>query len=562
MRLSAKAHAIRLTLLAATVAASALPALADVHLPAIFGDHMVLQQQQVLPIWGTADPGEKITVTLSNATAKTVANEHGAWRVELRAQKPNSVATTLVITGKNTLTFTDVLLGEVWLASGQSNMEFGVRNTHDSAAVLAAADRPLIRLFAVPHATPLEPQSSFAPRPAADLDGHWVVCTADALRKTGNGSSFSAVAYFFARDLQAFTHGAVGIIESSWGGTSAESWTPAATLAANPKFAKTYAQYQKLVESYPTALAAQPEKLEQYKLARADFDHNVRPKNDALNKEWQAAAAKAREAGQPIPPKPQLAPMPVAPDPTGGPHSPTVLYNGMIAPLQPFAIKGVIWYQGESNGGNGLGYRDIFPAMITAWRAGWGEGDFPFLYVQLPGYGEKNQWAMLREAQLMTLSLPHTGMAVAIDLGAMEQLHPIWKEPIGQRLALVAEQQVYGSRAESSGPRYTHADFQSGKAVVHFDHAKGLQISSYPISGEGYTPVPTDKLHGFALAGDDHIFHDADAVISGETVTVSSPDVPHPIAVRYGWNPVYPVCNLYNAASLPASPFRSDDWAK
>jgi sialate O-acetylesterase len=560
MRFLENSRPVRRTLLAALVIVAALPAHADVALTAIFGDHMVLQQQQTLPVWGTADPGETITVTLGGSSRKTVADEHGKWRVDLPAQKPSDAATTLTVVGKNTVTFTDVLVGEVWLASGQSNMELGVRNVHDSAAVLAAADRPLIRLFTVPRATPIEPQTNFAATSATDLNGHWVVCTADSLLKTGNGGSFSAVAYFFARDLEAFTHYPIGIIQSTWGGTAAESWTPAATLAANPKFAKTYAEYQKLVAGYPAALAAQPQALEQYKLARADFDQNVKPKNDALNKEWQAAAAKAREAGQPVPPQPKLAPAPVAPDPTGGAHSATVLYNGMIAPLQPFAIKGVIWYQGESNGGNGLGYRDLFPAMITAWRAGWGEGDFPFLYVQLPGY--KTQWAMLREAQLMTLSLPHTGMAVAIDLGAIDQLHPIWKEPIGQRLALIAEQQVYGSSAESSGPRYTHADFQSGKAIVHFDHAKGLQISSYPISGEGYTPVPTDKLRGFAVAGDDHVFHDAEAVITGETVTVSSPAVHHPIAVRYGWDPVYPVCNLYNAANLPASPFRSDDWAK
>jgi len=559
MRTFANPNALRLTLLSAVMTASAMPARADVSLPAIFGDHMVLQEQQTLPIWGTADPGEKITVTLGRSSAKTIADEHGAWRLDLPAQKPSDIPITLTVTGQNTLTFTDVLLGEVWLASGQSNMEFGVRTVHDSATVLAAADRPLIRLFTVPRATPLEPQSSFATAPPSELRGRWVLCTADSLLKSGGGS-FSAVAYFFARDLQAFTHPPTGIIQSTWGGTAAESWTPAATLAANPKFAKTYAQYQKLVASYPAALAAQPRALEQYKAALDDFNRNIRPKNDALNQNWQAAAAKAREAGRPVPPQPKLVPAPVAPDPTGGAHSATVLYNGMIAPLQPFAIRGVIWYQGESNGGDGRGYRDLFPAMITAWRSAWGEGDFPFLYVQLPGY--KNQWSMLREAQLMTLSLPHTGMAVAIDLGAIDQLHPIWKEPVGQRLALIAEQQVYGSTAESSGPRYTHADFPSGKAIVYFDHAKGLQISSYPISGEGYTPVPTDKLHGFALAGEDHVFHDADAVITGETVTVSSPHVPHPIAVRYGWDPVYPVCNLYNGANLPASPFRSDDWAK
>jgi sialate O-acetylesterase len=545
-------------LLALTVAVA--PALSQVAMPAIFGDHMVLQQQQTIPVWGTAAPGEAIVVSLDTVTSKTVADAAGKWRVDLPRQKASAHTRTLTVKASNTLIFTDVLIGEIWVASGQSNMEFGLRTMHGVDAVLAAANQPMIRIFNVPHTSAVTPLSDVAAGtgPNGTYQSKWLVCTAESLMKAGSGNSFSAVAYIFARDLQTSTHQPVGIIESSWGGTVAEAWTPVDALLKNPSFARIEAAHQKFLADYPAALAAQPAAMEAYNAAKAEFNSTMKPRNDAANKAWQAAVAEAKAEGQPAPPQPHLIAAPQAPDPTGGGHDPSGLFNGMIAPLQPFAIKGVIWYQGESNGSNGMLYRELFPAMITGWREHWGEGDFPFLYVQLPGY--KSNWTMLREAQLMTLSLPHTGMAVAIDLGAINQLHPIWKEPVGDRLALIAEQQVYGSKVESSGPRFQSAVFKSGKALVRFNHAEGLKIGSYPISGDGYTPVPTDKLHGFSLAGDDHKWHDADAVIDGETVVVTSPDVAHPVAVHYGWDPVYPVCNLYNAASLPASPFRSDDW--
>jgi sialate O-acetylesterase len=551
---------LRLPVFLLAFIASASTALGQAAMPAIFGDHMVLQQQQTIPVWGTSTPGESIVVSLDTVTGKTVADANGTWRVDLPRQTAGTRAHTLTVKAKNTLTFTDVLVGDVWVASGQSNMEFGLKTMHGADAVLAAADQPMIRIFTVPHTSAVRPLSDVAPGtgPNAAYQSKWLVCSADSLSKSGSGNSFSAVAYIFARDLHAFTHQPVGMIESSWGGTYAELWTPADTLLQNPKFAKAAGQHQQFLADYAAAVAAQPAAMEAYNTTEANFNLTAKPQNDAAMKAWKSAVVEAKAAGQPAPPRPRLIPAPHMPDPTGGNRDPSGLFNGMIAPLQPFAIKGVIWYQGESNGGNAMLYRDLFPAMINAWRSHWGEGDFPFLYVQLPGYS--SNWSLLREAQSMALSLPNTGMAVAIDLGAVDQLHPIWKEPVGDRLAFIAEQKVYGSKAESSGPQFKSVVFQGNRAIVSFDHAKGLKIGSYPISGDGYSPVPTDRLQGFSLAGEDHQWHDAEAIIDGETVDVSSPDVAHPIAVRYGWDSVYPVCNLYNGASLPTSPFRSDDW--
>jgi sialate O-acetylesterase len=490
-----------------------LAAQADVRLPALISDHMVLQQQVPANVWGWAEPEERVTVAFSGKKVEAVTDAKGEWKVKLEGLVAGQ-AGDLTVQGKNSITVRDVLVGEVWVGSGQSNMEWTVSGANNPQEEIAAADFPQVRMFTVTKKPMLEPQT--------DCAGKWEVCSPQTV---GN---FSAVAYFFGRKLHQDLKVPVGLIHSSWGGTPAEFWTPPDVLAAEPDF-------KPFIDGWEDARARHPEAKAAYEKALA---------------EWTQAAEAAKTAGTKPPQKPNA--------PRGGDAfgAPGCLFNGMIAPLVPYTIQGVIWYQGESNAGQAKLYRKLFPTMILSWRQRWG-AELPFLFVQLanfkaskrPENGEPqdSQWSELREAQLLTLELPRTGMAVAIDIGDPADIHPRNKQEVGRRLALAAAATVYFQEVEYSGPIFTESQQEEGKVRLSFRFAEGLK----PSSG--------DKFKGFAIAGEDRKFVWGDVKIEGDHVVVSSREVANPVAVRYGWGD-NPEANLVNRAGLPASPFRTDDW--
>ena len=486
-------------------------ALAAVSVPNIIGDHMVLQAGKPMQIWGKASPGEAVSATLGTKTMKTEADAQGKWIVKFPKTKAGGPV-DLTITGKdNTLKFSDILIGEVWVGSGQSNMAMSVKSSNDADKEIAAAGNPQFRLFTVKCTVAGEPQD--------DCEGKWALCTPETV------PDFSAVLYFFGRDVQKEIKRPVGLIHSSWGGTPAESWTSRATLEGDPDL-------KYMVDKWDTTIADYPKAKEAYDQALAD---------------WQKAAEKAKAEGQPEPKKPG------EPQGPGSPWRTSGLFNAMIAPLTPFSIRGAIWYQGESNAGRAYQYRKLFPAMIEDWRRAWGEGPFPFYFVQLANFTDvlpepaDSDWAELREAQTMTLALKNAGTAVAIDIGDAKDIHPKNKQDVGKRLALNALDKVYDKEVVFSGPMCKSMTVKDGKIILTFNHADG------GLAAKG------GDLKGFAVAGADKKFVWADAAIEGNKVVVSSAKVPQPAAVRYAWAN-NPVCNLYNGAGLPASPFRTDDW--
>jgi len=542
----------------------ALPSLADVRLPALFGDHMVLQQDIKIPVWGWADAGEAVTVTLGDKTAKTTADANGKWRVDLDPGATATAPLTLTVAGKNALKFEDVLVGDVWVCSGQSNMEFdlggdfGGRHSFGGAANAAtavpAAHDPQLRLFVVTKKIALHPES--------DVVGKWEVCTPDS------AALFSAVGYFFGQELRHSLHRPIGLIGTYWGGQPAQAFTSLSGLQKDPPFSSYVGLYEKILADYPKAKEDYPAALAAYQDKVKEWKETVAPTYEPILKLWVDAVNQAQASGQPAPPKPApSAPVPKAPSlPEGPPHTPTVLYNGMIAPLIPYAIKGVIWYQGEANAGNGLEYQTLFPRMISDWREKWNQGDFPFLFVQLANFmapqskPSEGGWACLREAQLKTLSLPDTGMAVIIDIGEANTIHPLDKLDVGLRLALAAKHVAYKQDLVYSGPIYGSMSVEGNKIRLTFkDTGGGLQMGTPPWTLTGApAPAPTE-LTGFAIAGADQNWVWAQAKIEGNTVVVSSDQAASPVAVRYGWAN-NPPCNLYNKEGLPASPFRTDDW--
>ncbi len=505
-------HRMRLLLWSLVLSATGLiPCSADVKTPAVFSDHMVLQAGRLVPVWGKADPGETVTVSIAGTTVKTKADENGRWKVSvgpLKAPGPYE----LTVRGKNTLKFTDVLAGEVWVCSGQSNMQWPVARAMNAQAEIAKAHFPNIRLFTVKRAV--------AQKPLEDTEGMWVRCTPETV------AGFSAVGYFFGRELHKALGVPVGLIHSSWGGTPAEAWTSRETLEAFPEFTPILERWKRRVENYP-------KDLERYEQAVA---------------RWKKAAARAKAAGKKPPRRPRK-----PTEPTRHPHWPSGLYNGMIAPIIPYGIAGVIWYQGESNASRAYQYRSLFSTMIHDWRQHWRQGDFPFLFVQLANFmavepqPTESAWAELREAQTMALALPRTGMAVAIDIGEAKDIHPKNKQEVGRRLALAAQAIAYGRDITYSGPLYQWSSIEGNKVRLYFKHTDGGLVCK------------GKELKGFAVAGPDRRFVWAEAKIEGDTVVVWSKEVPEPAAVRYAWAN-NPVCNLYNKAGLPASPFRTDCW--
>ncbi|CAA9444455.1 MAG: Sialic acid-specific 9-O-acetylesterase [uncultured Phycisphaerae bacterium] len=479
---------------------------ADVKLAGVFTEHMVLQQGIPAPVWGTAAPNEQVTVTVAGQTAQATADAAGKWVAKvppLKAGGPHE----LVAKGANEVKVADVMVGEVWIASGQSNMEWAVASGSATDQEKASANYPAVRMFTV--------QKSVTGKPAADVatpnNAGWVVCTPQSV------NAFSAVGYFFAKELHKSLNVPVGIIHTSWGGTPAESWARPDALAADPEL-------KPILDRWAQALAAYPQQV------------------DA----WRQAADQADAQGLPVPGAPQ--------DPRSNPWRAGGLYNAMIAPLVPYGIKGAIWYQGESNASRAYQYRKLLPAMIKTWRDAWGQGEFPFLIVQLanftppPAEPGDSDWAELREAQAMTAKQPNNGLAVAIDIGDAADIHPRNKEDVGKRLAYVALNRTYGkSDVVPSGPEYESMAVESDKVRLKFKHAAGLAAK-----GGG-------AVKGFAVAGEDKKWHWADATIDGESVVVRSDKVARPVAVRYAWAH-NPPTNLYNAAGLPAAPFRTDDW--
>jgi sialate O-acetylesterase len=480
---------------------------AEVKLPALISDHMLIQQQAPVRIWGSAAPGEAVKVAIQAQTLSATAGSDGKWEVFLAPMAAGGPY-ELMVSGTNSITVHDVLAGEVWVGSGQSNMEFAMARVKDFEREIPAANYPQIRLFTVKRVVAAEP--------AEDVQGSWSACTPDTVK------SFSAVAYFFGRELHQTRHVPVGLIHSSWGGTPAQAWTEKSFLDDDQNLHVYRTNWDKTLTDFPAK--------------QEDYEKNVLPK-------WEQQVAAAKQSGAKAPAKPGP---PVGP---GHPNTPTGLYNGMIAPLTPYAIRGVIWYQGESNANANEArlYRRLFPAMIESWRKQWGQGSFPFYFVQLANFQTNGWWPMLRESQTETLELAHTGQALAIDVGNRTDIHPTDKQTVGHRLALVALAQTYGEQIVSSGPSLREMTLNGADATIWFDNVgKGLEAKG-------------GALTGFAVAGADQKFVPATAKIVDNRVVVSSPDVKEPKAVRYAWAD-YPMAALYNGEGLPAVPFRTDTW--
>jgi sialate O-acetylesterase len=504
--------------LTAAAAATLLPLVgrADVSLPTIFSEHMVLQRDQSAPVWGWAEAGEEVSVTLGKQTKQTKAGADGKWSVKLE-KLPAGEPDKMVVKGKNTIEIEDVLVGEVWLCSGQSNMAFTVNRAINFEQEKATADLPKIRMFTV--------LSSGATEPQEKCLGKWLVCTPE------NVAVFSAAGFFFGRELHAKLKVPVGLVHSSVGGTPIEAWTSwdAQKDAKDLKF---------IFDSWDQRQATwDPEKAkEQYAKQKAAYD---------------AAAAKAKADGKPIPRAPQM-----AAEPAKDSHHPAVLFNGKIAPIIPYAIRGAIWYQGESNADTverGAAYRTQLPMMIADWRKRWGY-DFPFAWVQLPDFNARNSdgWALVREAMLKSLKVPQTGMAVTLGLGEAGDIHPKKKQEVGVRLASWALASVYAPQsgkktaAAGMGPLYASHKIAGKDVAITFTQAEGLAANG-------------GEVKGFTIAGEDKQWKPATAKIVKGGVVVSSPEVAKPAAVRYAW-PCNPEWSLVNAAGIPASPFRTDDW--
>jgi sialate O-acetylesterase len=475
-RVAASAVAIGLFVSAARAQeAAAKPE--KLSLASMFSDHMVLQRDIKVPIWGKAKPESQITVQIGDAKdgkQETTADGNGDWSVVVGPLKSGGKPLEITVTaGDETVKLSDVLVGEVWVASGQSNMQWSVKASKDADTELAVADWPEIRVISVPLTTADEPQESFK-------SAGWHPC------KPENIGEFSAVAFFFGRDLYKELHVPIGLIGTYWGGTPMEAWTSREALNTS--------------DTFRGAVAA------------ADAEPKTPEEADQKKK--------------------------------GAQNLPSRLFNAMIAPVIPYGIRGAIWYQGESNAGRHQEYAELSKLMISDWRNRWGQGDFPFLLVQLAGFEPGgDSWPPLREAQLETTKLPKVGMAVAIDIGDKTDIHPKNKQEVGHRLALAARGIAYGEKVEYSGPVFKEMKVEDGKARLSFDHVGG------GLKAEG-------DLKGFEVAGPDGKYVPAKAAIDGMQVVVSTDGVKEPTAVRYDWA-AFPDGNLYNADGLPAVPFRS-----
>ena len=496
---------------------------ADIRLPAIFSDNMALQRDADVPIWGWSSPGDNVTVTLGEQAVTCTADLDGRWRASLDTRGIGHGPFDIEVTSKRPVlaqgghyarTIRNVAVGDVWLCVGGTYMNGPLADRPNAKTEIAAARYPAMRLFRVGPAV--------METAAEDVAGEWTACTPGAAR------GFSALAYFFGEHLHQALESPVGLIQCSADATPLEAWTALDALAGDGDFAR-------VLERYEEAKKGFPERMEDYRRAMA---------------KWSDEAAAAGREGRTPPPRPAR---PFGP---GHPQQPGGLYNGMIAPLASFGIKGVLWYQGEYDvrGGSRL-YRKLFPAMIGDWRRQWGLGDVPFLYAQLPNHGRRmeapcdSRWARIREAQLAALALPKVAMAVTIDLADSIRIQPPDERAFAVRLARLAEAAVYGRSTPARGPTYVERIIEDHSIRVRFDHVEG-----------GLVARDGPPLRGFAVAGDDRNFVWADARIEDDTVVVSSRRVGHPVALRYAWAD-NPDCNLYNSEGLPTCPFRTDDWS-
>jgi len=483
---------------------TAISVRAEVTLPSVLADHMVVQRGLPVHVWGRASEHESIAVTFRGETRTTNADDLGRWSVYLTPGEAGGPF-PMSIKGTNTIQFNDVLVGDVWVASGQSNMEFPMKELATPDAEIAAAQYPKIRIFRVEH------RPSDYPR--YDVEAKtWVPCT------TENAGASSAVAYYFAREIHQKVNVPIGLLETFWGGTPAESWTSLQTLAADASLMPVFAERSQMVDEH-----------ESVELGLVQEE-----------REYQKSVEQAKAEGKAIPWRKW--------HPDFAAWAPAALFNGMIAPLTPFPIKGVIWYQGEANSGPRASlYAHLFPTMIRDWRRAWDEGDFPFLFVQIANWNTEpdGRWPEVRDAQRRTLALRNTAMTVTIDIGDPVDIHPKNKLDVGQRLARAARVIAYGEKLEWSGPLYRQLTREDHALRVWFDHAAGLTAKNGP-------------LVGFEIAGADGKYVVADAKIEGTSVIVSSATVPDPVSVRYAWAP-NPACNLYNREGLPASPFQAPE---
>jgi sialate O-acetylesterase len=527
---------------------------ADLRLPAIFGDHMVLQQGQPLPVWGRAPPGATVRVAVAGRRAETKAGADGRWRVKLGALPSSGKPVRLSVTcGGESKILADVLVGDVWLCSGQSNMAMGVGAMKRHKEIVANADHPKLRLFIV------QRQVSFTP--CEDLQGEWVVCSPKGIMLSGGWKGFSAVGYFFGRSLLASRKTPIGLVGSYVGGSGIHAWSSLESLQTFPgRRSDTWKRVDRFLRdkrNLPTLMARHAKELAAWEKEHAD-------RNAALRKalaQWHEATKHAKANGEPAPPRPKPGKISRRPlEPTRNFGYATVLFNGMIAPLMPFGIKGAIWYQGEAEAypQKAEAYATLLPMMIADWRKRWGQGDFPFLIVQLPNLeNRKDTWPIVRESQRRAVArTTATGMAVTIDVGDPDDLHPAFKQAIGERLALVARNVAYGEEIVSSGPMITSATRRGRHIVLSFSHVgNGLMAGALK---EGFRASPTGRpLTGFEVAGASGAFVPARATIDGDTVVLTPPDGKTGVkTVRYAWaaNPA-PTANLYNRDGLPASPF-------
>jgi sialate O-acetylesterase len=487
---------------------TAAPALT---LPRVFSDHMVLQRDVPVKIWGWADPGQSVEVAFAGQKQTAKADASGKWTVTLDPLKASADAADLTVAaGGQQVALKDVLVGEVWLCSGQSNMEWTLGGTHNAKEAIAAADYPQLRQFKVRLTT--------HPKPQNDLQGEWVRCA------PGTAANFTAVGYHFGLQLHKKLHVPIGLINSSWGGTRIEPWTDPEGFAVSPR-------------------------LKDISDLIANADQVLRQNQAVKLNQIEAWVKQSREALEQRAELPAF-PGPMPEHPLSKSDRPTAIYNAMIAPLVPYGIRGALWYQGESNNGEGMLYLEKMKALISSWRRLWAAGDFPFLFVQLAPYRYNNPAALpgIWEAQAAALSIPNTGMAVITDIGNVSDIHPRNKEEVGRRLSLWALAKTYGEEGlEYSGPMYQSMNVEGNKAILTFTHAEGLKS----LDGK--------PLTWFTLAGEDRKFSEARAEIAGRTVVVTSDAVPQPVAVRFGWHETAEP-NLGNGAGLPASPFRTDRW--
>lgn len=487
--------------------------MADVRLPEVISNNMVLQKDIPLPIWGDAAPGEEVVVTLGDSVAKATADGSGKWKVILPAVKTAGGPHEMTVKGKNELKITNILVGEVWAGSGQSNMQWNVAQSINGQAEVASAAFPKIRLFIVP----LVPSGT----PSEHVAAQWVECSPETV------AGSSAVLYFFGREIHQKLDVPVGLITTAWGGTRIQPWIPPLGYTAIPELEAEKNEMLAMHNGYADGLA--------------NYAASIKTYNEAV---------KAAAPGDALPTVPSGLPG----HPFNSNYQHTGLYNGMIHPIVPFGIRGFLWYQGESNNGQGMHYYQLKRGLIEGWRAVWsqeGNRDFPFLFAQLAPFnygGDPTRLPGIWEAQTATLQIKNTGMAVLTDITTLNDIHPPNKQEVGRRLSLWALANTFGqSDLVYSGPLYKSMKTDGNKAIITFDHASGLKSRD------------SQPLSWWSVAGEDKQFVTASATVDGDTVVVSAAQVNKPVAVRFGWHQLAEP-NLANGVGLPASPFRTDIW--